>query len=105
MGSGQHTNSHMLLINGYLYQAPITFYTQKQQWDLAPGMEGGFNSRFSRIIESECLACHNGLPQPVVGSINKYVKFHRELIAKDVMVRVVYMWQPLVKESEWMLQM
>lgn len=74
VGSGQHTNSHMLRINGYLYQAPITFYTQKQQWDLAPGMEGGFNSRFSRIIESECLACHNGLPQPVVGSINKYVK-------------------------------
>lgn len=74
VGSGQHTNSHMLLVNGYLFQAPITFYTQKQKWDLAPGMEGGFNSRFSRIIESECLACHNGLPQPVAGSVNKYVK-------------------------------
>jgi hypothetical protein len=33
VGSGQHTNSHIININGYLHQAPITFYTQKGQWD------------------------------------------------------------------------
>lgn len=32
VGSGQHTNSHIFSVNGYLYQAPITFYTQKQRW-------------------------------------------------------------------------
>ena len=74
IGSGQHTNSHLLQVNGYLYQAPITFYTQKQQWDLAPGMAGGFNARFSRVIEAECLTCHNGLPELVAGSVNKYAK-------------------------------
>jgi hypothetical protein len=72
IGSGQHTNSHLLNINGYVYQAPITFYTQKQQWDLAPGMEMGFNSRFSRIITAECMTCHNGLPEMVTGAVNKY---------------------------------
>lgn len=74
IGSGQHTNSHLLNINGYVFQAPITFYTQKQQWDLAPGMESGFNSRFSRIITAECMTCHNGLPEMVAGSVNKYTK-------------------------------
>ncbi len=74
IGSGQHTNSHMLQVNGYLYQAPITFYTQKKQWDMAPGMSGGFSSRFSRVIEAECLTCHNGLPELVAGSVNKYAK-------------------------------
>ena len=74
IGSGQHTNSHMLQVNGYVYQAPITFYTQKKQWDMAPGMSGGFNSRFSRVIEAECLTCHNGLPELVSGSVNKYAK-------------------------------
>lgn len=74
IGSGQHTNSHLLNTNGYVFQAPITFYTQKQQWDLAPGMEDGFNSRFSRIITAECMSCHNGLPELVAGSINKYTK-------------------------------
>lgn len=74
IGSGQHTNSHMIQVNGYVYQAPITFYSQKQQWDMAPGMSGGFSSRFSRIIEAECMTCHNGLPELVSGSINKYAK-------------------------------
>lgn len=74
IGSGQHTNSHMLQVNGYVFQAPITFYTQKKQWDLAPGMSDGFNSRFSRVIEAECMTCHNGLPTLVAGSVNKYAK-------------------------------
>ena len=72
IGSGQHTNSHLININGYIYQAPITFYTQKKQWDMAPGMESGFSSRFSRIIESECMNCHNGIPEMIAGSLNKY---------------------------------
>lgn len=73
IGSGQHTNSHIYDENGYLYQAPITFYTQKGIWDLAPGFSGGFNSRFHRIIGMECMTCHNSLPQFVAGSENKYL--------------------------------
>lgn len=73
IGSGQHTNSHIYNVNGYLYQAPITFYTQKYQWDLAPGFEKGVNERFSRLIELECMSCHNGYPDFVANSENKYV--------------------------------
>ncbi|MGB0931979.1 MAG: cytochrome c3 family protein, partial [Chitinophagales bacterium] len=74
VGSGQHTNSHIFDDNGYLYQAPITFYTQKGKWDLAPGFEGGFSSRFNRMIGLECMTCHNALPNFVEGSENKYLK-------------------------------
>ncbi|MEZ4886040.1 MAG: tetratricopeptide repeat protein [Chitinophagales bacterium] len=73
VGSGQHTNSHIFDDNGYLYQAPITFYTQKGIWDLAPGFEGGFSSRFNRMIGLECMTCHNSLPNFVKGSENKYL--------------------------------
>lgn len=73
VGSGQHTNSHIFEVNGYTYQAPITYYTQKGQWDLAPGFEKGANSRFSRMIQMECMSCHNGLPQFVHNSENKYL--------------------------------
>lgn len=72
IGSGQHTNSHIYNVNGYLYQAPITFYTQKKKWDLAPGFENGASSRFSRLIQLECMSCHNGLPNFVSNSENKY---------------------------------
>lgn len=72
VGSGQHTNSHILDRNGYLFQAPLTFYTQKGTWDLPPGFDQGNNSRFNRPIGLECMSCHNAYPEFVVGSVNKY---------------------------------
>ncbi len=74
VGSGQHTNSHIFDINGFLYQAPLTYYTQMGQWNLPPGFEGGHNSRFGRAIEPECMSCHNSLPVFDDQSLNKYNK-------------------------------
>lgn len=73
VGSGQHTNSHMINVNGYIHQAPATFYTQSGKWDLPPGYENGFNNRFSRLIELECMSCHNAYPEMILGSANKYL--------------------------------
>jgi tetratricopeptide (TPR) repeat protein len=72
VGSGQHTNSHIIETNGYLNQAPLTFYTQDGRWDLPPGFEDGHNTRFDRIIGLECMSCHNGLPSFVQGSENRF---------------------------------
>ena len=72
IGSGQHTNSHLFSINGYIHQAPYTFYTQKGESDLPPGYENGQNSRFSREIGLECMSCHNAYPNHVENSLNKY---------------------------------
>jgi tetratricopeptide (TPR) repeat protein len=72
VGSGQHTNSHMMMRSGYLTQMPVTFYTQKKQWDLPPGFEDGHNTRFARKIGLECMSCHNSYPDFVLGSENKY---------------------------------
>jgi tetratricopeptide (TPR) repeat protein len=72
IGSGQHTNSHLQSINGYINQMPMTYYTQKKHWDLPPGFENGFNTRFSRKIGLECMTCHNAYPDIVLGSENKY---------------------------------
>ncbi|MBI3518720.1 MAG: tetratricopeptide repeat protein [Bacteroidetes bacterium] len=72
IGSGHHTNSHIQSVNGYLNQMPMTFYTQKKQWDLPPGFENGHNSRFMRKIGLECMSCHNNYPEFVLGSENKF---------------------------------
>jgi len=75
IGSGQHTNSHLFQINGYVYQAPLTFYTQDGKWDLPPGYENGANSRFSRIIGLECMSCHNAMPTEFqLGSENAFTQ-------------------------------
>lgn len=72
VGSGQHTNSHVWMDNGYAHQAPVTFYTQKGIWDLAPGFEGGNNSRFERKLGLECISCHNAFPKFEKESVNKF---------------------------------
>ncbi|MBK8564515.1 MAG: tetratricopeptide repeat protein [Saprospiraceae bacterium] len=71
VGSGQHTNSHIINENGYIYQAPITWYTQEQRWDMAPGFREN-NSRFGRWLTDECITCHNHLPEQVPGSLNRF---------------------------------
>ncbi|MFN5183609.1 MAG: pilus assembly protein TadD [Bacteroidota bacterium] len=72
IGSGHHTNSHLQFVNGYVNQAPMTYYTQQRKWDLPPGFEEGHNSRFSRPIGLECMSCHNAYPEFVLGSENKF---------------------------------
>lgn len=72
IGSGQHTNSHLQSVNGYINQMPMTYYTQSKRWDLPPGFENGVNTRFTRKIGLECMSCHNALPEFVMGSENKY---------------------------------
>ena len=72
VGSGHHTNSHIMDVNGYLYQMPMTWYVQSGQWDLPPGFKDGNSARFDRPIVSKCITCHNGMPEIVEGSYNKY---------------------------------
>ena len=72
VGSGHHTNSHFWESMGYLYQAPLTYYTQKGIWDLPPGFET-YNSRWDRRIELECMSCHNAMPKLTEHSRNHYI--------------------------------
>lgn len=72
IGSGQHTNSHLMEVNGYVYQLPLTWYAQKKKWDLPPGFEDGRNVRFNRSIGFECMSCHNAMPVMEEHSGNKF---------------------------------
>lgn len=74
IGSGQHTNSHMQEMNGYFYQLPITWYAQDKKWDLPPGFEAGRNQRFKRLINIECMSCHNAMPVVQPQSDNRFLQ-------------------------------
>ena len=74
VGSGQHTNSHIMEENGYLYQMPLTWYAQDGKWDLPPKFAGGNNSRFSRPIPEQCMSCHNAVSPFVKGSENRFTE-------------------------------
>ncbi|MGH2574951.1 MAG: tetratricopeptide repeat protein, partial [Ignavibacteria bacterium] len=64
IGSGNNTRSYITAENGFLYEMPVTWYTEKKKWDLSPGYHK-INMRFSRAISQECLNCHNSYAEHI----------------------------------------
>ena len=60
VGSGQRGWTFLTDRGGILTQAPATWYTGRQVWDLSPGYTPDQHPRFSRRISDGCVACHAG---------------------------------------------
>jgi hypothetical protein len=72
LGSGAAGRSYLVQQDGYLFQAPVTWYTQKRAWDISPGQEQQKRMRWNRPIEPNCLYCHASLPRHISGTQNRY---------------------------------
>ena len=70
-GVGRDSISYLVEHDGRLFQSPITWYTQKQKWDLSPGYEKG-SVHFDRPIDHDCLFCHANRYEPVELTANRY---------------------------------
>ncbi len=73
IGSGNHARTYLTEENGFLYEMPLTWYTQKKSWGLSPGY-GYLNYRFSRPITAGCMNCHNSYAEYVPYSGNRYAE-------------------------------
>jgi hypothetical protein len=71
MGSGSHGRGYLVDFDGFLYQSPISWYSQKQVWDLAPGYNS-LDMLFDRPIHVQCLYCHCNDARPVAHTINRF---------------------------------
>ncbi len=56
IGSGAKGYSYLTERDGFLLQTPISWYTQKQRWDLSPGF--GPSLLAGRVVSASCLYCH-----------------------------------------------
>src|SRR5258708_26697704 len=54
IGSGVAGRSFLYARDGFLFEAPITWYTQTGKWDVSPGYERDTVSRWNRAIEPSC---------------------------------------------------
>ncbi len=81
IGSGTHAYSYLIEREGYVFQSPITWYTQKGIWDLSPGYHGRHTS-FERPVRAECLFCHTNRVEPTGDALNHYQQpiFHGHAI-------------------------
>ena len=64
IGSGENGKSYVVRRGDYLFQAPLSYYTKIQKWDLSPGFESS-DQGFNRPIYDACITCHAGRPQPI----------------------------------------
>src|SRR5262249_48431908 len=69
VGSGSHGYSFLADRDGFVLQTPISWYSAKELWDIAPGWEsvGG-----GRAILPGCLYCHANHVDPVSDRMNRY---------------------------------
>lgn len=74
IGSGTHACSYLYLRDDRVMQSPISWYSQKQRWDLSPGFNSPENTDilFSRPVSVNCLFCHVNRVEQVEGSMNRY---------------------------------
>jgi predicted CXXCH cytochrome family protein len=56
IGSGTKGYSYLTEQDGYLLQTPISWYTQKERWDLSPTFVP--SALAGRVVSAACLFCH-----------------------------------------------
>lgn len=72
IGSGVHAYGYLVQAGDHLFQSPLSYYSNRHLWDVAPGYEESRSPDFSRPVTLECLLCHSGKPQPIPDTLNQY---------------------------------
>ena len=72
IGSGNAAFGYLVRVGDALFQSPVTYYTERDRWGMAPGMEREANPDFNRPATSECLWCHAGRPAHTPDTVNRY---------------------------------
>ena len=71
IGSGVNGFGGLLRKDGYLFQAPLSFYSHPMTWEPSPGYEF-VDLGFNRPITPGCIFCHSGRPSPVTGTNGQF---------------------------------
>jgi tetratricopeptide (TPR) repeat protein len=70
VGSGTRGRSYLLNRDGYLFQSPLSWFSQKNAWDLSPTFETFYPPE--RVVEGSCLFCHSNQVEAVEHTRNRY---------------------------------
>jgi Flp pilus assembly protein TadD len=70
LGSGGRGHSFLTNRDGFVLQTPVSWYSQKQRWDLSPGFSAVHGG--GRTVLPDCLFCHVNRANHVEHSIARY---------------------------------
>ena len=72
VGSGNIGRNYLYARDGFLFQAPISFYRSSGRFDAAPGYRQKAHLELTRPVGAACLQCHASRLQPVAGTENRF---------------------------------
>lgn len=72
VGSGAVARSYLLDVDGFLYEAPVSYYAASQKWSFAPGYERYSYPFLARAVPPGCLECHASGVLPITDTQNGY---------------------------------
>lgn len=72
VGSGASARSYLMAVDGFLYEAPATYYSRLGAWAPSPGYDRYSYPFLTRAIAPGCLQCHATRVQPIAGTQNGF---------------------------------
>jgi tetratricopeptide (TPR) repeat protein len=77
VGSGNHAQTFLhRKADGRLFQMPVSWYSERGgYWAMSPGYDRPAHLDFRRVINTDCMGCHNGYPRAAVQEDGNGPKF------------------------------
>jgi Tfp pilus assembly protein PilF len=73
IGSGRRGRSYLFAVDGFLFESPVNWYTDRHVWDMAPAYGNASQIPMNLPAFTSCLRCHvSGLQPPSKGTQNRY---------------------------------
>ena len=72
IGSGAAARGYIFSVDGYWFQSPVSYYSRRRKWDVAPGYETDPRLDVARPVDRQCLECHASRVQHIEGTQNRY---------------------------------
>jgi predicted CXXCH cytochrome family protein len=74
VGAGIVGYSYVVRVGAYLFQSPLSYYTQTRGWDFTPGYQTDSHLDFTHEITSGCLFCHTGSVNLAAAGANQFAE-------------------------------
>ncbi len=71
IGAGTNGFGAIVRRDGYLFQAPQSFYAKPKTWGPSPGYES-IDLGFNRPIQAGCIFCHSGRARPIANTNGQF---------------------------------
>ena len=75
MGSGKRGQTSIYWFQNYLFQLPLTYFSETNEWTVSPGYS--LKVDFNRSITSRCLECHSTYFQEITNKDSKADEFSK----------------------------